>query len=98
MEVGVDASEEAVDEATLASGKGAKDAEDEDAEVEHIGLSAAVADINEAERVRWGGSPAVVKQQPAEVPGVEEDPRLSLQAAVDGQIILAEAIERTDDN
>lgn len=52
MEVGVDASEEAVDEATLASGKGAKDAEDEDAEVEHIGLSAAVADINEAERVR----------------------------------------------
>lgn len=98
VEVGVDASEECADEAPVASGKGGNDAEDEDAEVEQVGLAAAVAGIDEAERVLRGGGPAVAKQHPAEVLCVEEDPRLPLQAAVDWQIVSANAIEIGRDN
>jgi hypothetical protein len=51
--------------------------------VEHAGLAAAVAKIEESECIGRGSGPAVVKNHLAEVRCVEEDARLPSQAAVD---------------
>ena len=51
LEGGVEALEEGVDVARPAAGEVGHDAQDEDADDEHVGLAAAVADGDEADHV-----------------------------------------------
>lgn len=82
VEVSVDALEEPIDGALRpAGGQVGDDAEDEDADVELLGLGAAIPDGDEAQRVGRGRGPAVVEKHTAEVRRVEEDARLPLQPA-----------------
>jgi len=83
VDASVDAAEEGLDGAGLASCQGGEHAEDKDAVVELVGLVAAVAVIvDEAEGVGGGGGPAVAEHHPPEPRRVEEDARLPLRAAI----------------
>lgn len=80
-EGGVDAPEEGFYSVSPATVEIVHESEYEDAGDERVGLAAAVAGSDEAERVGRGVGPAEVAQQAAEVRHVKEGARAPLQSA-----------------